>query len=299
MLRRQSNVFKVATDADLQPSVSYTVTAYATGGVVFSSPIPFSGSYYITMYPGHGFVPNDRFMVSIDPTSYGVIINVNGDILTATTTNPPSVGDALVNLGNDTGATSPNYDGSTIVVYTTPDTDQPITESRVTTNDDGEYDYYHDGTVALWELVRDANGLPVAIIQDAFQILAATNDLTVTGGATITGSVDIGGSLGVTGTLSVSSAVDISTTLNVTGTATLGTVVTPSILTSGNSTLGDASTDVTTCVGRFVPRTITLDPTSNATAGTIGEVVYASTPNKFYGKHTTTATDTNWRLLGT
>lgn len=71
------------------------------------------------------------------------------------------------------------------------------------------------------------------------------------------------------------------------------------LVTKGNSTIGDAATDTTTHVGRLIVRTIAADPTSSATAGTIGEVVYSSSTNKFYGKHTGTATDTNWRLLGT
>lgn len=69
------------------------------------------------------------------------------------------------------------------------------------------------------------------------------------------------------------------------------------LATAGDSALGNASTDTTTNIGRLVLRTIAVDPTATATAGTIGEIVYSSLTALYYGKHTTTGTDTNWTLL--
>lgn len=64
---------------------------------------------------------------------------------------------------------------------------------------------------------------------------------------------------------------------------------------NGNTTLGNASTDTITCTGRMIVRTLSADPTSSATAGTVGEIAYYN--NKFYGKITGTGTDTNWSAL--
>ncbi len=46
------------------------------------------------------------------------------------------------------------------------------------------------------------------------------------------------------------------------------------------------------------PRQITGDPTSSATSGRVGEVVYSTDQHHYYGKHTTSKSDTNWVLLG-
>jgi hypothetical protein len=63
----------------------------------------------------------------------------------------------------------------------------------------------------------------------------------------------------------------------------------------GSMKCGAASTDTITMTGRFIPRSVASDPTANATAGTVGEIVYYS--NKWYGKTTGSGTDTNWSAL--
>jgi len=45
------------------------------------------------------------------------------------------------------------------------------------------------------------------------------------------------------------------------------------------------------------PRDIAANPTLVATAGNRGEIVYSSTTEKWYGKTTSTGTDTNWSVL--
>jgi len=280
MLHRADTIQRLATDLDLQPGQAYTITAYRPGGIVSgtTSAGPSTGFFETTdipLYSGHGFLVNDRFIIGIDPSTYNVITNVDGNTVRVLGTSSVTTGDTLVNLGADTGPSATNYDGSDIVIYSTPDTSVVVSQSRVTSNDEGEFDYYHDGTANLWELVRGTDGVSVAFLIGAYERPVDAASLEVDT-LTVTGNETIGGTLAVTG----------ATTLT-------------TLATTGNSTFGDASTDTTTHIGRLIPRTITLDPTSNATAGTIGEVVYASTPNKFYGKHTTTATDTNWRLLGT
>lgn len=62
-----------------------------------------------------------------------------------------------------------------------------------------------------------------------------------------------------------------------------------------NTTLGNESTDLITCVGRLIHRTLSADPTSTATAGNLGEIAFYN--DTFYGKKTGTGTDTNWFAL--
>ena len=63
----------------------------------------------------------------------------------------------------------------------------------------------------------------------------------------------------------------------------------------GSIKLGGASTDVITHTGRMVVRTLSANPTSSATAGTLGEIAFYN--NKWYGKITGSGTDTNWSAL--
>lgn len=64
---------------------------------------------------------------------------------------------------------------------------------------------------------------------------------------------------------------------------------------AGSSVLGSASTDTITCTGRWIPRTVAADPTANATAGSLGEIVFFN--DKWYGKTVADGTDTNWSAL--
>lgn len=64
---------------------------------------------------------------------------------------------------------------------------------------------------------------------------------------------------------------------------------------TGNTTLGNASTDLITCTGRWIPRTVASDPTSNNTAGSLGEIVFFN--DKWYGKTVADGTDQNWVAL--
>jgi hypothetical protein len=44
-------------------------------------------------------------------------------------------------------------------------------------------------------------------------------------------------------------------------------------------------------------RTVTADPTGTDTYGLLGEIVFCSADDKFYGKTVATGTDTNWSSL--
>ena len=175
LLHRFDSIAKVATDADLQPSAGYTVTAYRPGGILASDavPGPAVGVYNITtnctLHSGHGLEVLNRVMVGIDTNVYTLVAAVNGNVVTVLGSVDAVTGDTLMNLGADTGSITPSYDGSDISIYNAPSTDNPLSQAAVTTNEDGEYDYYHAGDQTLWELVRGADGLPVAFVVGAYQ----------------------------------------------------------------------------------------------------------------------------------
>lgn len=64
---------------------------------------------------------------------------------------------------------------------------------------------------------------------------------------------------------------------------------------NGSATLGAASTDLLTCVGRLIVRTVN-NAGMSATNGTVAEIVYNSNDSKFYGC-TVTGTPATWSAL--
>ena len=66
-------------------------------------------------------------------------------------------------------------------------------------------------------------------------------------------------------------------------------------LSTGDIVFGNTSTQTATFNSRLVVRNLGADPTSSATAGTLGEIGYYN--NKWYGKTVGSGTDTNWSAL--
>jgi len=339
---------------------NYYVKALEVGAIV-------SATYDGTGIPvdgGHGFAALDKFLVLSEfpaMTKYGTVTGTSSTKLDCATVSV-AVGDVLINLGQDTGVPSPNFDGNGLSVFTDMDYGSQANAggkyNTVQCDSNGRYRYFYNN-IPIWELVLSSlttpftayldtglsgvggaasstdhavvrwDGITGTTLQDstvivtdagnvtgvlnltASQNLQAGNDVIVgqdlTVGSTttlesvtvnttlsVTGASVLSSTLGVTGAVSLTAGLTVGTTLGVTGATSL-----TSGSTSADWTFGDASTDTYTYIGRLVVRTIAVNPTSSATAGTVGEIVYSSSTAKFYGKHTGTASDTNWRLLGT
>lgn len=168
-----------------------SVTAFAPGGVVASN----SSGTTITLYGGHGFSANDKFMVGTTLSTFSGTIKVNsvsGNVLTLNSAYTVVANDVLVNLGPDTSTVNPpNFDASTVVIYSTPDTTTAITspvKSKVTLDSVGSYEYWHKG-IAVWEVVRNGAGTPVNIVKDATQAISAELNVKAFG-ATGDGTTD-------------------------------------------------------------------------------------------------------------
>jgi hypothetical protein len=124
-------------------------------------------------------------MVGVDETTFSgnyTVASVSGGVLTLTAGAAITVntGDSVINLGSDTGVSEPNYDGSDVVIYSTPNTTTVITNSTVTPDAGGEYGYWHNG-LSLWELILNSSGDPIEIILDITQDTILSNLPTTTG----------------------------------------------------------------------------------------------------------------------
>src|SRR3990172_10068236 len=156
-LSRRFNTVQRVVSSNLQPAASYTVTAYAHGGVIETA----SSGFALTTDSPHGFASGEKIMVGTDEAKFRTITSItSATAFVVGSAVSVVVGDLVVNLGADTGSTSPNYDGSSLTIYSDADGEVAISQSRVTTNSQGEYSYWHRNR-SMWELVRDAAGDPI------------------------------------------------------------------------------------------------------------------------------------------
>jgi hypothetical protein len=118
---------------------------------------------------------------------------------------------------------------------------------------------------------------------------------------TCAGNQTIGGTLGVTGastlaSVGVTGAATVGTTLGVTGVTTLA----GNLVANGGATLGNAATDVITCTGALIPRTLAGNPVDDTAAdrpaGTVGEI--ALNAGKLYLCTDATADAEVWVAVG-
>lgn len=266
ILHRQDSAFFVAADGDIAPLADGTVTVYDYGAVASGA----SADTTIPVYAGHGVAVNDCIMVGIDETTFRLVTVSAATQLTVNASVSVINGDVIVNLGTDSagGSGTPNYDGSTVEIYSVPDDANPIVlpeVSAVTIDADGNYGYYFNSTDTLWELVRDSTGVSLAtVIRDSPVLLASsgtpfvdnsiarfdgTTGLIIQGAYTSNtptisdaGAVALPGTV-ATGALTVTGAATVSTTLGVTGISTFADKIVPS---------ADATKDIgTDATGRW------------------------------------------------
>lgn len=149
---RRDAVFPVL-NGNLVRGVGYSVSVYSPGGTVTSAV-----GTTINLLPGHAFKAGQKFI-----TSDGLTFSGSASVSSATATSivmssgtwtSLAANTILANLGADTGTSTPNYNGSPINIYSTMDgSGTAVTNSVVTTNSDGEYEYWTDAG-EVWEIVR-------------------------------------------------------------------------------------------------------------------------------------------------
>lgn len=162
MIREGRVLISVATDPDF--GSNYYVTAYEVGAQVTTG----SSGNTVAVGAGHGFAALDKFIVGTSTAQFKSILSVTSTQLTLDVgqTVDVSTGDLLVNLGQDTGTTTPRYVQSVagLTVYSTMDYSAVAVDNTVQTDANGRYRYFHTG-IARWELARNGT-TPIALYTD-------------------------------------------------------------------------------------------------------------------------------------
>ena len=164
LARRDNVIFKANSSDATRPDFAsgYDVTAYEVGAVVNTNQ---AGVNKVTVHAGHRIAVGDKIFLNIDPTIFHAIsaVTLTTVTLASAATITVSDQDKLVNLGPDSGTTSPSYLNSSAPIYSDPNALVPISNSRVTCNATGEYGYWHE-VLEIWELIRNGSGVPVQIL---------------------------------------------------------------------------------------------------------------------------------------
>jgi len=163
MLVHRENSLLPSSGGDPSFGAAYSVTAYPVGARASAA----SSGTTATVDAGHSFRVGDNALIR--PGSSNVF-TAAVTAVTATTITwgiesyPIFAGDLLVNLGPDTGTSIPNYDASSMALYSDGDGTTSITKSTVTCSSVGEYSYWHKGDGRFWELLRDGDGDVVGVV---------------------------------------------------------------------------------------------------------------------------------------
>jgi len=142
---------------------NYKVTVYPVGAVVDSV----DGAVY-TVEPGHSFWVGDKVLrnpgVDDDYSGTDTVQSTTATTITMGSSVTGSADDLLVNMGADTGTVSPNFDGSTMRIYSDIRGISSIANSEITCGAGGTFEYYHKGGGDAWELVRTDADVIVSVV---------------------------------------------------------------------------------------------------------------------------------------
>lgn len=166
LVHRSNNVFK-SVNSSPEFAASYSVYVTPVGARVASAA---TASTSITVDAGHSFRVNDRFLryrPSDGSTEFSTPMDsavsaTSLEWLTDTWT--VAAGDLLVNLGPDTGTGgTPDYDAIPGRISSQPDDGDDLS-NVVTTDSEGNYDYYSRMSGRQWEMIADGSGTIVGLI---------------------------------------------------------------------------------------------------------------------------------------
>lgn len=178
-LRRNETV-EVVSGSYVAPGSGYFVNAYAAGGMASGPNV----GLVIPLYLGHGFQAGDYAMKGISTAagSIALVASVTTTSITVSTSLTAVAGNVFINIGPDTGGTTPTWIQTSprVVIYSTPTTATTITNSIVTADSGGNYGYWYDVSSVIWELIRNPAGVPVAyVIQNSNILLTSSSGSTV------------------------------------------------------------------------------------------------------------------------
>ena len=137
-----------------------TVTVYPVGAECSGA----STDTTVPVHAGHSFRVDDKLLLNPGAANdYRLVTAVTATQLTVNSNLTFVSGDRLLNLGPDTGVSSPAYDSSPVKIYSAPDGTSALSNAEVSPNN-GEYEYFHKGDGRMWELVRNTLGQPIGVI---------------------------------------------------------------------------------------------------------------------------------------
>jgi len=141
--------------------VGFRVAVRKPGGRVASA----SSGLTINLDPGHGLAVGDKFIVGLDDLRYRTVTANSDTSVDVNSAVSVARDEYVINLGTDSGATSPNYDGSGLRIFQDMGLADAYADSTVSTDSTGRYRYFHEGGQTFWELVLAGN-TPVAYYLD-------------------------------------------------------------------------------------------------------------------------------------
>lgn len=163
----------------LAPGSGYTVTVLEPGGIASAT----STGATITLHAGHGFAAGDKIIVGGDSSTFSGSQVVSSTTSTSITmdggTYNVAAGDTILNLGADTGTSTPNWDAGRDI-YSDPTGTTAITKSTgPVVNSEGEYQYYADQSA--WEVIRSGSTVQDVVIAAVPQNYRSTTNPDATG----------------------------------------------------------------------------------------------------------------------
>ena len=247
-VRRDNTLLNLDANSELVPSANYTVKVLPVGAVA-SGVSTFDGTHTtIPVFTGHGLSTGQKFFIYPTKTKFAAVTSTTSNTVVFLGSGfAVSAFQILVNMGNDTGTSTPTFDGTTVLSYKDPQlSNQTDIAALLTSDSTGNYGYWHDGA-QKWECVRDTSFNVVAIYTDIVPLVSTLPTITSSTDNAVVRWDGIGGTAVQNSVLIVSDAGEVSGATSIamggalTGATTgafSGAVTVASLSASGNVSAG-------------------------------------------------------------
>lgn len=169
LINRQDSIVSGLNTA-LQFAGAYKVLVTPVGAIVSAT----TAGRDLTVFSSGSFEPGDKILIW-RPATFTLIeftdpiesiVDVNTIRFPLGSVVPVQLYDRLINLCQDGGSSSPQWDDSRVGIYADPVKTTRIPYSLVTTGaDDGGFQYYHECDGRVWECILDPNNSIVGLLE--------------------------------------------------------------------------------------------------------------------------------------
>ena len=167
MLTHRTNSIFYSLNASPEFGAAYQVIACPVGARASAG----SSGSTATVDKGHSFRANDKALIfrpgtaAVNVALTAAVSSVSAtSIVWSPETYAIQAGDLLVNLGPDTGTTTPNYDASPMGIYSDPDGGTIISAATVNCDAQGAYGFWHRADGRFWELILDSSAAVAGLV---------------------------------------------------------------------------------------------------------------------------------------